>query len=110
MLASEIDRCGGDGVGEADPPFPPGRGFPNGVRRIPAEFLETGRARTLVSVAVLPPAIDIVRNLVIDRDMVHLGNRTGHPLPGLAPVGGDHGAAVVADYQAGPLFWGTPTV
>ena len=53
-----------------------------------------------VGVAVLAVSVDPVRDPVVHRDVIHLGDRGHHPAPALAAVLGDAAAPVVSDQDA----------
>ena len=57
-------------------------------------------ARPPVGVAVLAVSVDPVGDPVIDRDVVHLGDRRNHPAPAFPAILGDAAAAIVADQDA----------
>src|SRR5438067_718788 len=56
-------------------------------------------ARAAIRTAVLLVAVDEIRNLIVDGNVVELGNRKLHTVPGPATIDRDAEAAVVRDGQ-----------
>ncbi len=56
--------------------------------------------RSTVGPPVLAISVDVVRDLVVRPDVVHLGDRQHHPLECAAPVHGNREAAVVGDHDS----------
>ena len=86
VVASAPDDVRVDRVGDDEAAFAAGRRLPERARRGAQPLPGRRRARALIGVAVLHAAVDVIGNLVVHRDMVHLGDRQVDPPPGLAPV------------------------
>ena len=99
VIASAPDDGRIDRINDHVAAFAAGRGFPERPRRGPILPPRVAAARAFIGHPVLPSSVDAVRNLVIHRNVVHLGDGEIEPPPGPAPIEGDRGSAVVADHE-----------
>ena len=105
VVATTPDRALVDGVGNRPPTFASAHGAPDADRTRAARV-----ARPSIRIAVLPVAVQVVRNLRVRGHVIHLRIGQRDARKRLAAVDGDAHATVVTDHEPISVRWIPPDV
>ncbi len=102
IVASSPDNVGVHRIRDDESALPASRCSPE--RRGTSPPSEASGAGTFIRRPVLLASVDVIGNLVIHVDMIHLSDWKSDPLESFATVAGDDDSAVIADHETVRVF------